>query len=116
MASSNMLISTARLYRARAGDDDRYKGPLKVLDNATPSGTRPRRSGTTGQELVAVHRAEDERNDGGAKLLRHPMDFHQSVVRSGVEALDRQGLLKDPHTCLIAISPRASERRISLHV
>jgi phenylacetate-coenzyme A ligase PaaK-like adenylate-forming protein len=105
LASRSLLISTAYFYRDRAREDGRYVVPRDVLDgvlnslgfneaaNSTPIHNSPqfivlRTSGTTGDP----------------KLLRHTMDFHESVVDSGIEALSRRGLLTAPHTCLIAIS------------
>ena len=105
MVSQSLLVDTADLYRSRASEDERYILPRDVLEGAarqlgfsTRAGTSPisnspqfillRTSGTTGEP----------------KLLRHPMDFHESVVSHGVEALARSGLLSKPHTCVIAIS------------
>jgi phenylacetate-coenzyme A ligase PaaK-like adenylate-forming protein len=105
MASRSILINTADFYRARAREEERYIAPrdaldgvLEELDIDATSDTNPirnspqfivlRTSGTTGEP----------------KLLRHTMDFHESVVNNGIEALSRQGLLTVPHTCLIAIS------------
>lgn len=105
VVSHSILIDTANLYRTRAVDDDRYVVPRDVLDGAihqfglsagagssslsnSPHFIVLRTSGTTGEP----------------KLLRHPMDFHESVVAYGIEALARRGLLDAPHTCVIAIS------------
>lgn len=105
LVSHSLLIDTANLYRVRAREDDRYVAPRDVLDGAlrefnlsvgadtaslrnSPQFIVLRTSGTTGEP----------------KLLRHPMDFHESAVDSGIEALSRRGLLTTPHTCLIAIS------------
>lgn len=105
MVSHSILVNTADLYRDRARHDDRYVVPRDVLDGAlrefglsagtgapclrnSPQFIVLRTSGTTGEP----------------KLLCHPMDFHESVVNSGIEALSRRGLLETPRTCLIAIS------------
>lgn len=106
MVSRNLLLDTANFYSSQALDDDRYEIPQNILNGAiknlkfnndVETGTHIsnppqfivlRTSGTTGEP----------------KLLRHPMDFHELVVESGVEALSRRGLLDKPHTCLIAIS------------
>lgn len=106
MVSRRLLLDTANFYSNQALNDDRYKIPQDILNSAikdlkfnsndeaaTPISNPPqfivlRTSGTTGEP----------------KLLRHTMDFHESVVDSGVEALSRRGLLDKPHTCLIAIS------------
>lgn len=106
MVSRKLLLETAKYYENQASDDNSYKTPRDILNGAirklgfggtdeavTPISNPPqfivlRTSGTTGEP----------------KLLRHSMDFHESVVDSGVEALSRRGLLNKPHTCLIAIS------------
>lgn len=106
MVSRNLLLETAKFYENQASNDNSYKTPRDILqsaisklefdgvdDSITPISNPPqfivlRTSGTTGEP----------------KLLRHSMDFHESVVDSGIEALSRRGLLDKPHTCLIAIS------------
>lgn len=106
MVSRKLLLETAKFYENQASNDDNYKTPRDVLNSAirklgfgdadelvAPISNPPqfivlRTSGTTGEP----------------KLLRHSMDFHESVVDSGIEALSRRGLLDKPHTCLIAIS------------
>jgi phenylacetate-coenzyme A ligase PaaK-like adenylate-forming protein len=100
-----MLIDTANSYRVRAREDDRYVAPRDVLDGAlnalgfnAAADTSPIRNSS---QFIVLRTSG---TTGEPKLLRHPMDFHESVVDSGIEALSRRGLLNAPHTCLIAIS------------
>jgi len=105
MASRNILLKTASYYRERAREDKQYQAPLKVLEsainelgiNATPDTPSFHNS----EQFIVIRTSG---TTGEPKLLRHPMDFHESVVDSGIKALSRRGMLKTPHTCLIAIS------------
>lgn len=99
------MIGTATLYRARARSDDRYVAPRDVLDGAIREFGLSAGYGTASiQNSPQFIVLRTSGTTGEPKLLRHPMDFHESVVESGIEALSRRGLLKTPHTCLIAIS------------
>jgi phenylacetate-coenzyme A ligase PaaK-like adenylate-forming protein len=105
VVTPGILIATANLYRSRAGHDERYVRPRNVLDDAV------RRLGFdphTGHDVIANSPQfillRTSGTTGEPKLLRHPMDFHESVVAAGVRALDRSGMLDAPHTCVIAIS------------
>lgn len=105
MASHRILLNTANFYRERASKDERYIAPLKVLDSVIKE-----LGFNTSSDTPPIHNSEQfivirtSGTTGEPKLLRHTMDFHESVVDSGVEALSRRGMLKEPHTCLIAIS------------
>jgi len=105
LVSHDILVSTAAFYRARAREDDRYVVPRDVLDHALDefgldvgTGAVPLRNSP---QFIVLRTSG---TTGEPKLLRHAMDFHESVVNSGIEALSRRGLLEAPHTCLIAIS------------
>lgn len=104
MVSPELLIATANLYRDREAVDERYviasgvlRNAIRVLGMDADAPVTPfrnssrfivlRTSGTTGEP----------------KLLRHPMDFHESVIDAGVDALTRLGL-RAPRTGLVAIS------------
>lgn len=105
MASRSILLKTANFYRERAREDEQYLAPLKVLESVMKE-----LGFNTSSDTPYIHNSEQfivirtSGTTGEPKLLRHTMDFHESVVDSGVEALSRRGMLKAPHTCLIAIS------------
>jgi phenylacetate-coenzyme A ligase PaaK-like adenylate-forming protein len=105
VVSHDVLISTADLYRRRAREDDRYAVARDVLDHALQEFGLDVGAGTAqlrnSPQFIVLRTSG---TTGEPKLLRHAMDFHESVVESGIEALARRGLLEVPHTCLIAIS------------
>lgn len=105
MASRSILLKTANFYRERAREDEQYLAPLKVLESVMKE-----LGFNTSSDTPSIHNSEQfivirtSGTTGEPKLLRHTMDFHESVVDSGVEALSRRGMVEAPHTCLIAIS------------
>lgn len=105
MASRSLLINTMNFYRTRAREDERYIAPRDVLE-----GTLKALGFDEGADTALIHNSPQfivlrtSGTTGEPKLLRHTMDFHESVVNNGIEALSRRGLLTAPHTCLIAIS------------
>lgn len=106
MVSRKLLLETAKFYENQASDDDSYKTPRDILNGAIRKlgfeGTDESVTQISNPPQFIVLRTSG--TTGEPKLLRHSMDFHESVVDSGVEALSRRGLLDKPHTCLIAIS------------
>jgi phenylacetate-coenzyme A ligase PaaK-like adenylate-forming protein len=105
LPSHSILTNTANFYRVRAREDDRYVAPRDALDSVlctlgfnAEADTAPIRNSS---QFIVLRTSG---TTGEPKLLRHSMDFHESVVESGIEALSRRGLSTTPHTCLIAIS------------
>lgn len=105
MPTRKNLTDTAKFYRDRARDDDRYVAPRDVLDSVlkelgfdVADNVAPIRNSS---QFIVLRTSG---TTGEPKLLRHSMDFHESVVNSGIEALSRRNLLNVPHTCVIAIS------------
>lgn len=105
MVSRSLLTNTANFYRVRAREDERYVAPRDALD-----GVLKALGFNTATDAAPIHNSPQfivlrtSGTTGEPKLLRHTMDFHESVVDNGIEALSRRGLLAAPHTCLIAIS------------
>src|SRR6266700_6404168 len=105
MVSRSLLTNTESFYRVRAREDERYVAPRDVLDSVLKA-----LGFNTATDAIPIHNSPQfivlrtSGTTGEPKLLRHTMDFHQSVVDNGIEALSRRGLLTAPHTCLIAIS------------
>ena len=105
MASRKLLIDTANLYRLRAREDDSYRTSRDVLDGILDAlGLETTASATPIRNSSQFIVLRTSGTTGEPKLLRHTMDFHESVVNNGIEALSRRGMLTTPRTCLIAIS------------
>ncbi|MDD3181344.1 MAG: hypothetical protein PHD48_00840 [Alphaproteobacteria bacterium] len=105
MVAQNILVATANFYSIRAKDDPRYEYPRDVLTGAIQQlrFSAHLNSGVikNSSEFIVLRTSG---TTGEPKLLRHPMDFHAAVVESGVQALSRNGMLENPHVCMIAIS------------
>ncbi len=105
MVAQNILVATANFYSIRAKDDSRYEYPRMVLTEAIQQlkFSAPLNSSVikNSDEFIVLRTSG---TTGEPKLLRHPMDFHEAVVESGVQALSKNGVLENPHVCMIAIS------------
>jgi phenylacetate-coenzyme A ligase PaaK-like adenylate-forming protein len=105
MVAQGILADTACLYRSRSSGDERYAVARDVLEGAMREFGFAMMNGTSSvsnsKQFIVL---KTSGTTGEPKLLRHPMDFHDSVIEQGIRALDRNGMLDVPRTCVIAIS------------
>ncbi|MDD3181345.1 MAG: hypothetical protein PHD48_00845 [Alphaproteobacteria bacterium] len=105
MVAQNLLFNTASLYSNKAQNDSRYAYPRDVLEGVIKqlkmttlaTGCRIKNS----EQFIVLKTTAHE---GKQQLIRHPIDFHESTIKLGIEALKKSGMLDEPHVCMIAVS------------
>jgi len=104
MVAQSFLFDTAYLYSNLTQNDTRYVYPSDVL-----MGVIKRLKMTTPANGYGIKNSEQfivlktTSHEGKQQLIKHPIDFHESTIKLGIEALKRSGMLDEPHVCLIAI-------------
>lgn len=104
MVAQNLLFDTAYFYNNHAQNDTRYlyprdvlMGVIKQLKMTTPTnGHRIKNS----EQFIVLRTTVHE---GKQQLIKHPIDFHESTIKLGIEALKESRMLDEPHVCIIAI-------------
>ena len=105
MVAQSLLFDTACLYSNQAQNDTRYVYPRDVL-----VGVIKQLKMTTSANGYRIKNSEQfivlktTAHEGKPQLIRHPIDFHESTIKLGIEALKKSGMLDEPHVCMIAIS------------
>lgn len=104
MVAQSLLLDTAYLYSSLAKNDTRYvypcdvlAGVIKQLKMATPANSNRIKNS---EQFIVIKAIAHE---GKQQLIKHPIDFHESTIKLGIEALKKSGMLDESHVCMIAV-------------